>query len=216
MIAVDEAIANIQAALAPTEEIAASLDDAAGATLAAPVTAQIAQPPFDASAMDGYAVRADEAEAGATLTVVGESAAGARFDGEIGPGQAVRIFTGAPVPKGADAVAIQEDVERDGDRITLSQAAVRGRHIRMAGVDFSKGDTLLESGAILTGPALCAAASANNERVAIRRPPTVALIANGDELKMPGDRLGQDDIICSIPYGLAPMIERLEALYSEV
>lgn len=209
MITVEEARAIIRETLAPLDAETSALETAAGRVLAEPVIAKLSQPPFTASAMDGYAVRiADANTAGARLQVVGESAAGQRFTGELKQGCAVRIFTGAPLPTGADHVVIQENTTRDGDAVVLSNAQTQPSNIRAAGIDFENGAVLIEKGERLSATLLSLAAAGGNSTVAVRKPPRVALIANGDELVTPGDMMGPDDIICSIPYALAPMIRQ--------
>jgi molybdopterin molybdotransferase len=187
----------------PIEDV--DLIDAAGRVLGAKVTATRAQPPFAASAMDGYAV-ADTAEPGKTFTVIGEAAAGHRFDGTIGPGQAVRIFTGAPLPNGGTRVIIQEDVTRDGDVITLGDRLDTGTHIRPAGGDFNLGDSR-EAPRLLRPADLALLASMNCARVPVTRRPTIALIATGDELVMPGEDPRPDQIIASNSFGLKALFE---------
>ncbi len=207
MISVDEARKLIRENLSPLGAEICSIEDAADRILAKPTAALLNQPPFAASAMDGYAVRFEDARGtGAKLNVTGLSAAGERFDGAVGAGCAVRIYTGAPVPDGADHVIIQEHVKRDGDVITITEAQKAPRHIRPAGIDFKEGEALLTPGTRLNGPALALAAAANHARVSVRRRPRIALIANGDELTAPGGAPAPDQIISSIPYGLTPMI----------
>lgn len=139
--------------------------------------------------------------------VIGESAAGHRFDGEIKAGQAVRIFTGAPVPKGATRVVIQEDVTRKGDLITLGRDLDQSTYIRPAGGDFKTGDTL-DAPRVLTASDIALLASMNIAKVTVMRRPVVALMATGDELVMPGENPGPDQIIASNNYGLAALIEQ--------
>jgi len=182
------------------------LAEAAGRTLANPARATRAQPPFDAAAMDGYAVAADAVAIGARFTVVGESAAGHGWTGTLLPGQAIRIFTGAPVPSGANAVVIQEDIARDGDRITLQPDLGTGPNIRPKGTDFGK-DHCLSAPRIL-GPAdLALLAAMNVGQVTVYRRPTVALLATGDELVMPGAAPKPNQIIASNVFALKAMIE---------
>jgi len=180
------------------------LSEAAGRVLAAPLQALRTQPPFDASAMDGYAVRASDAVEGARLRVIGMAAAGHGFAGEVGTGEAVRIFTGAPLPKGADAIVIQEDTRPAGDGVVeVTETATVGRHIRRRGLDFSEGDTLLPAGRVLDAAALSLCASANHPRLSVVSRPLVAIIATGDELLPPGSTPGPDQIIASNGYGVA-------------
>lgn len=142
MISVEEALDKVFALVAPTEVEEVPLAEAAGRVLARSVAARLTQPPFPASAMDGYAIAASDAHPGTVLTVIGTSRAGEAFGGALAPGEAVRIFTGAPVPKGAARVVIQEDVTREGARITLGAALDAGMHIRPAGADFAEGDSI--------------------------------------------------------------------------
>jgi molybdopterin molybdotransferase len=207
MLSVADALSLVLAAaepVLPAETVA--LAAASGRTLAAPLMALRTQPPFPASAMDGYALRAADATVpGATLTVIGTAAAGHAFGGRIGPGEAVRIFTGAPVPEGASQVVIQEDVIASGARILLKDGLDAGLNIRPAGQDFRAGDTL---GPRRLRPAdLALLAAMNVARVPVARRPVVALIATGDELVMPGESPRADQIIASNAFALAAMAE---------
>ncbi len=206
MISVDQALARIfdLVAVLPTENVA--LGDAAGRVMAEPAKASRDQPPFPASAMDGYALHASDAVPGARLTVIGESAAGHRFSGSVGKAQAVRIFTGAPVPDGADRVVIQEEVSRDADHITLAKNLGLGPNIRPAGADFRAGAELAAPRR-LTPSDLALLASMNIATVPVTRRPVVALIATGDELVMPGEDPGPDQIIASNTFGLKALLE---------
>ncbi|MDN2564694.1 molybdopterin molybdotransferase MoeA [Aquibium sp. A9E412] len=207
LLPVDEALSRLLAGAAPLAAETVPLDAAAGRVLAASLAARRTQPPFDASAMDGYAVRAaDVAEAGARLRVVGRSVAGARFAGTLDAGAAVRIFTGAPVPGGADTILLQEDAESAGDgTIVAREAVAAGRHIRRAGLDFQAGDTLLEAGRLLDPAALSLAAAANHARLSVVRRPLVAVLATGDELVAPGGAPGPDQIVASNGVGIAAL-----------
>ncbi|MCO4846481.1 MAG: molybdopterin molybdotransferase MoeA [Yoonia sp.] len=186
----------------PSQDIA--LRHAAGRTLARTVTANRDQPPFAASAMDGYAVC--NAVAGASFTVIGEAAAGHAFNDAVSQGKAVRIFTGAPVPRGADRVVIQEDVRRDGDTITLSENLDSGTHIRPAGGDFTNG-TPFTGPRVLSASDIALLASMNIALVPVTRKPVVAIIATGDELVQPGDIPNAAQIIASNSYGLAALLD---------
>ncbi|MEL7212243.1 MAG: gephyrin-like molybdotransferase Glp [Pseudomonadota bacterium] len=205
MISVAEARAKTLALVAPKDIETVPLTEALGRVLAQDAVAQRAQPPFAASAMDGYAVRSDDVVSGATLQVIGEAAAGHAFSGMVGPGQAARIFTGAPMPEGADRVVIQEDVTRSGTSISLFNDLEKNSFVRPAGGDFKIGDTL-SAPRVLTPADLALLASMNLADVPVTRKPTVAIIATGDELVMPGDTPGDDQIIASNCFGLNAMI----------
>ncbi|MCP3408801.1 gephyrin-like molybdotransferase Glp [Bradyrhizobium sp. CCGB01] len=203
LMPVSDALAAVLAGAEPLPEEMIALDAAFHRVLARDVAARRTQPPQAMSAMDGYAVRAaDAAKIDAALTVIGEVAAGRPFAGTVGAGEAVRIFTGGVVPDGADAVVIQEDTVADGKRITITEAAVTGRHIRPAGVDFSEGDVLLREGTRLTERDLALAAGMNHPRLPVRRRPKVAILATGDELVMPGTTPGHGQIVYSNGYAL--------------
>lgn len=209
MISVDEALDRIvgHSPLMPSENVA--LGDAPGRALAADIAARRTQPPFDASAMDGYAVRAEDiATAPVTLRVVGHAPAGNAFDGAVGPGEAVRIFTGGPVPAGANAVVLQEDTEAGDGTVTVTEAGGLGQHIRRAGIDFRDGDVLLQEGRVLTPAAIGLVAAMGVTRLDVRRRPRVALIATGDELVRPGEPVGPNQIVSSNSVALAALIER--------
>lgn len=208
MIVVDEAQALCLGLVAPgTRTEVLPLAEAAGRILAEPATARRAQPPFRASAMDGYAVRDAEVTIGASFTLVGEAAAGHGWDGTLQPGQAVRIFTGAPVPEGADHVVIQEDVAREGGRITIQPNLGSGPNIRPAGGDFPEGFTL-DAPRRLTPSDLALLAAMNVPQVIVRARPRVALLATGDELVMPGEAPTRDQIIASNVFALKAMVDQ--------
>ena len=176
--------------------------------LAEDLAARLTQPPFDASAMDGYAVRAaDVASLPATLKLIGASLAGAGFAGRVGRGEAVRIFTGAPVPRGADTIVIQENTDEAGGMVRVKDAAP-GRHIRPRGQDFKQGEVLLSAGTRLGPRELMLAAAMNQAELPVRRKPKVAILATGDEVVPPGSELAKDQIVSSVPCGLAALIER--------
>ncbi|MBL4872968.1 MAG: molybdopterin molybdotransferase MoeA [Rhodobacteraceae bacterium] len=206
MISVSEALNHIFTLANKLESETVPLAQAAGRVLAKDVSARLTQPPFSSSAMDGYAVVNTEAQAGMTLNVIGESAAGDRFQGRINEGEAVRIFTGAPVPEGADCILIQEDAIRDGDTITVRENRDTKTYIRPAGGDFSEGD-VVSAPRKLTASDIALLASMNIPEVPVTRKPIVALIANGNELVMPGEKPGPDQIVCSNNFGLKALLE---------
>jgi molybdopterin molybdotransferase len=208
LVPAEEALAMVIDGAAPLGVETVAIDRAAGRVLAKPLKARRTQPPFQASAMDGYAVMAaDTAKSPVELAVVGRSVAGRSWRGTLKSGQAVRIFTGAPVPKGADAILIQENAEVAGpDRIRTLQAVSSGRHVRPAGLDFKRGETLLRPGDLLDPARLSLAASMNHARIAVWRRPRVALLMTGDELVPPGSKVPPDSIISSNQYGLAALV----------
>lgn len=208
LISVDEALKRLVAGVKPLETEDVPLAEANGRVLAAPLSARRTQPPFPASAMDGYAVRAaDVAKVPATLQIIGEAPAGHGFSGSVGPGEAVRIFTGAPVPEGADAIVIQEDTRRDGDRVTALESVPQGNFVRKAGLDFTEGQELISAGRRLNFREVALAAAMNHAHVRSVRRPRVAILATGDELVRPGDRPGPDQIIASNSFGVAALVE---------
>ena len=199
LLPVAEALARVLASVpGPVEAETVPLARAAGRTLAADVAALRTQPPFPASAMDGYAVRAaDVASVPAILRLIGTSAAGHGYSGPLAVGEAVRIFTGAPVPEGADAILIQENAEADGARVTALEPVEAGRFLRAAGLDFVQGDRLLRSGDGLDARRLALAAAGGHPALSVRRRPRVAVLATGDELVRPGEPARWDQIVAS-------------------
>jgi molybdopterin molybdotransferase len=207
LLSVTEALARVTQGLIPLEAERVALDKCRGRVLAEDLAATLTQPPFDASAMDGYAVRAEDvAQLPATLQLIGESLAGRGFGGKVRRGEAVRIFTGAPVPNGADTIVIQEDTERHDARV-LVKAAQPGSHMRPRGQDFAAGEVLLTAGTQLGSRALMLAAAMNHAELPVRRKPKIAILATGDEVVPPGSELAPDQIVSSVPYGLAALIE---------
>lgn len=206
MITVEDARSLLFDLVSPLETESVSLHEAAGRVLAQDVSATRDQPPFPASSMDGYALKSAEVELHAMFKVIGESAAGRRFNGTVGPGQAVRIFTGAPVPQGADFVVIQEDTERRGDLITISDEPGAKSNIRPAGIDFKVGHKITAP-RILRPEDVALMAAMNVPTVPVARKPVVALISTGDELVMPGETPGPDQIIASNTFGIKALLE---------
>ncbi|MAY61025.1 MAG: molybdopterin molybdenumtransferase MoeA [Rhizobiales bacterium] len=209
LMPVEEALSRVTGDATPvarTENL--PLAKAGGRVLARDLVAMRTQPPFSASAMDGYAVRsADTTESGAELELIGESAAGHGFEGIVGPGQTARIFTGAPLPEGADAIVIQEDTEKLEDgRIRMTVAAAEGKHVRLAGVDFTEGRPGLSAGRVLDAGAITLAAAMNHPEVEVYAKPKVAILATGDELKLPGEALGPGQIVASNTFGIGAMV----------
>ena len=206
MISREEALVLIQKTAQIMDAETVPLNAALGRILHSPVIAQVTQPPADMSAMDGYAVRFVDCELD-SLNVIGEAPAGTPFEGRVEPGEAVRIFTGSVVPDGADHVVIQEDVERDGDTIRIVDPQPNPRNIRAAGLDFSKDDILIPVGSKIGARQLSLIAATNVPEVDVRRKPRVALLANGDELKLPGSDLKPGQIVASNGFSLTALIE---------
>lgn len=199
----------------PVEDVA--LSDARGRVLAKDLTALRTQPPAALSAMDGYAVRADDVSNGpATLTLIGEVAAGHPFDGTVGPGQAARIFTGGVMPDGADTVVVQELVTRDGDKVTTQKPTARARNVRAAGIDFREGEVLLRAGRRLTDRDLMLAAAMNHPSLSVHRRPKVAVLGTGDELLMPGSSLKAGEIIYSNGFALTALAQSEGAVVTDL
>jgi molybdopterin molybdotransferase len=208
LIPVREAVERVLSGVVPAEAETVPLADAIGRVLAAPLAALRMQPPFPASAMDGYAVRAADAKPGAMLKLIGASIAGNGFGGRVGPGETIRIFTGAPVPEGADAILIQENAEAGESAVKVLESPVTGRHIRPAGLDFRKGDTPLAAGRILESREISLAAAMNHASVPVRRRPVVGILATGDELVPPGGTPGPDQIVASNTFGIAALVAK--------
>lgn len=206
MISVDEALDRIFLQLDRPATESVPLTRAHRRVLATPLIASHSQPPFDASSMDGYAVRAAEVVPGGSLKLAGTSQAGARFVGMMEHGQCVRIFTGAPIPIGADAVVMQEQTLSSGNRITFSAAARPGQSVRRQGMDYTRGTELLAAGSVLSPAMLNLAASANHPTLSVTRRPKLAILATGDELVPPGTPPGPDQIVASNTYGLIPLL----------
>ena len=207
LLPVEDAIARLGDMISPLGVEKISLAQANGRVLAGDVVAQRTQPPFDNSAMDGYAVRAgDITTVPVTLQVIGEAPAGGTFEGHVGEGEAVRIFTGGPIPDGADAIVIQEDTTRDGASVDVLESSAAGRHIRRAGLDFNQGDVCLKAGERLTPYSIALAAAANVPTLTVYKQPKVAFFATGNELVLPGEIPGPNQIVSSNSAGIAAFI----------
>jgi len=213
LMSVEEALSRVTDQVTPLAIEEVPVGEAAGRVLAADLIALRSQPPADMSAMDGYAVRAaDILATPATLSVIGESAAGRPFAGRVGPGEAVRIFTGAVVPEGADTVVIQENTSRDGDQVTTTAATAALRNVRKVGCDFLKGQPGLRAGRRLTGRDIMLAAAMDQALLPVARRPRVALIQTGDELVLPGRGTGAPgEVVVSNAFGLAAVAARAGA-----
>ncbi|MEQ8252929.1 MAG: molybdopterin molybdotransferase MoeA [Oceanibaculum nanhaiense] len=207
MIPVEEALAKILAALTPLGAEEISVEAALGRVLAEDVAARVTQPPKPVSAMDGYAVKAvDVASVPATLTVIGEAPAGRGYQGMVESGQAVRIFTGAPLPDGADSIVIQEDTEASGNQVTVKEAPAPGNFVRPAGLDFRVGDIGIPAGKLLTARDIGLAAGMNHPWLRVVRRPRIAILATGDEIVRPGDPIGSDQIVSSNALALSAFV----------
>ncbi|WP_119307496.1 gephyrin-like molybdotransferase Glp [Cohaesibacter haloalkalitolerans] len=212
LLKVEDALAQLLADVSPTETENVSLHNATGRVLAVDLKAQRTQPPFNASAMDGYAIRADNIrELPTKLQIVGEVPAGYVFPDIVHNWEAVRIFTGAPVPEGADAVVMQEKTERDGAFVSILQQVPKGNNIRPAGQDFKEGEVLLKRGTELTYRHLALAASMNHAVVPVYRRPVIAILSTGDELVLPGDKPSDGQIIASNNFAIASFAQTIGA-----
>ncbi len=207
MLSVDQALARILAALAPLPAEQVGVADGLGRVLAEDVAARRTQPPAAVSAMDGYAVRAaDVAKVPATLKVIGQAPAGDAFAGTVGAGEAVRIFTGGPVPEGADAIVIQEHTKAGDGAVQVLETVQKGQFVRPAGLDFHAGDVHLKAGRVLSARDVGLAAAMNVPWLMVRRRPRIAILATGDEIVMPGDPIGPSQIFSSNSIALAAAV----------
>ncbi|MBL4891410.1 MAG: molybdopterin molybdotransferase MoeA [Rhizobiaceae bacterium] len=208
LVPADEALAMVLSDAIPTATESLALKDAVNRVLAEDLTSRRTQPPFDASAMDGYAVLATDVQnVPVTLNVIGESAAGHPFDGTLSAGESVRTFTGAIIPEGADTIIIQENTTAEPGKVTVLTGAPEGKFIRRAGMDFKTGDKLLKKGDVLDAPRLSLAASMNYPSIEVYRKPLVALLTTGDELVLPGNELKPGQIIASNVFGLIALVQ---------
>jgi molybdopterin molybdotransferase len=207
VISVEEALARLLVLIdtLPPEQIA--LADGLGRVLAEDIAARRSQPPFAVSAMDGYAVRADDlSRIPVELRIVAEVPAGAGFGGHVGPGEAARIFTGAPMPAGTDTVVIQEDTERHDQFVRVREAERRGRYVRREGLDFTEGEILLRSGRRLTARDVGLLAAMNRSWLFVSRRPRIGILSTGDEIVMPGDPIGPHQIVSSNSLALSAIV----------
>jgi molybdopterin molybdotransferase len=208
MISVDAAAARIAAAFSSLPPESVPIERALGRVLLEDVRAREDQPPAPMSAMDGYAVRANDAKVSAKLSVIGAAPAGQPFGGHVGPGETVRIFTGGVVPEGADAVVLQEDVTATGNTILVKEAPQRTENVRPRGLDFRAGDVLLARGRRLTPRDIALIAAADIARVKVTKKPRIAIVATGDELSRPGTSRKPGGIAASSTYAVQAMVEK--------
>lgn len=215
LIDVDTARARLLDNAAPLAAETIGLDVARGRILAAPVVARLTQPPFNAAAMDGYAIRWDDLPG--PWTVVGESAAGRGWSGEVGAHQAARIFTGAPLPAGTDTIVVQEEIQRADDVATLNGEGppYQGAHIRKAGQDFAANDVLADAGDRLSPARIGLIAASGHGSIGVVRRPRVTLIATGDELVPPGTTPGRNQIVSSNSVMLRALFESVGAVIDD-
>src|SRR5689334_14819573 len=207
MLSVREAHARVIAAFSALPAESVAIADAAGRVRASAPKARLTQPPADLSAMDGYAVRAEDVPAApTTLTLVGEAPAGGSYDHALKPGETVRIFTGGPLPMGADSIVIQEDTKAEGKKITILEAPRPGRHVRKAGLDFRAGDAPFPAGHTLTTRDVALLAAMNLPWLSVHRKPRVAILSTGNELVLPGEPIGRNQIISSSGIAVAALV----------
>jgi molybdopterin molybdotransferase len=206
VISLEEARTRILDTLAPTPAETLPLPAAWGRVLARPVLSRVTQPPADVSAMDGYAVRAADAVEGASLAVTGTAPAGHPYAGQLGPGEAVRIFTGGFVPPGADAILLQEDATAAEGRVRVNETVKPGRWIRRQGLDFAAGEELLPAGRRLTARDIGLAAAANHPWLTVHRAPRIGILATGDEIALPGEPIPPGGIVSSNAHALAALV----------
>lgn len=217
LLLVADALKRVLDGVEPLPSENASLFEAEGRVLAADVAALRMQPPADMSAMDGYAVKAaDVAKVPVDLKLVGEVAAGRPFSGEVHAGEAARIFTGGVVPPGADTIVIQENTERDGERITVKSPSPAGKHIRRSGLDFKEGQVLLPRGRRLTDRDVMLAAAMSHPALPVHRRPKIAVLATGDELRPPGSALGPGEIVYSNGFALMALAKNEGAVVEDI
>ena len=208
ILGVEEAKSLILANISKLGSESINIAEAHGRVLAEDLASRITQPQNSVSAMDGYAVKAEDLEnVPVTLRMIGESAAGQSFTGNLGTGETVRIFTGATLPNGADSIVIQEDAEAIGDQVKLNETVSPGRYVRPRGLDFKEGQVLLKSGTMLNSRHVALVAGMNIPWVKVTRKPKVAILSTGNELVLPGEAVGEDQIISSNSIGMAAFLE---------
>ncbi len=212
---VEEALRRVLDGVATVAAEEVPIGEAHGRVLAAPLSSLRTQPPADVSSMDGYAARAADLSSPATLKLIGESAAGHPFSGDVKTGQAVRIFTGAFLPAGTDTVVAQEDAQVDGNSVSLPSAPA-GQFVRKRGLDFIAGKTMLEPGRRLSARDVGLAAAMDHARISVARRPRVAIVATGDELVTPGSGGDESRIVASNPISLAALLRRENAHVSDL
>ena len=215
MLSVVEARARILALMQPVGTETVPLAQAHGRVTAETLTTRRTQPPQDMSAMDGYAVRAaDLLPSPARLAVIAEVPAGASYDSALNAGECVRIFTGAPLPAGADAIVIQEDVEANPEAgtVLVPEAVKAGTYVRPAGLDFAEGDALIDAGTVLSARHIGLAAAMDRPWITVRRKPRVAILSTGDEVALPGDPIGPNQIVSSNGPALAAAVSAMGAV----
>jgi molybdopterin molybdotransferase len=213
MISVEEALMRLLEPLKPLAAEQVALADAFGRVLSEPVIARRTQPPSALSAMDGYAVRASDVRRMPTrLRVVGAVPAGKSYDRPLNPGEAVRIFTGAPLPEGADAIVIQEDADRDGEIVIVREGAPSGRYVRPAGLDFVAGAVGIPARRRLTARDIGLAAGMDRPWLMVHRRPSVAILSTGDEIVMPGEPVGPNQIVSSNSLALGAFVRACGAV----
>jgi molybdopterin molybdotransferase len=203
MIPVTEAFKHVTDNVFLTGSEDVPVKECLGRVLAQDIASRLSHPPVAVSSMDGYALRAADTEnTPAVLKRIGESQAGGGFAGTVGAGETVRIFTGAPLPAGADAVQMQEKVEADGDSVNILESVPVDRFVRAAGMDFAEGDILIKAGTVLGARHIGLAAAMNQPTLPVRRKPRVAILATGNEVALPGTDLGPSQIISSNSFAL--------------
>ncbi len=213
MISVEAARRRILYTISPLPAEQVAVGEALGRVLAEDLVSRVTQPPVAVSAMDGYAARqADLAKLPARLKVVATAPAGGAVPARIGAGEAVRIFTGGPVPDGADTIVIQENTAREGEQVLVREPSPAGRYIRPAGLDFRAGEARLKAGRLLTSRDVGLAAAMDRPWLKVHRRPRIAILSTGDELAMPGEPRRPTDIVSSNGIALAAFCRASGAL----